>query len=112
MAVEVFDFPVLANETGEQEYVTRTAQFGDSYAQVSGEGINERKRTWSIAYAGKLEKVLEVKAFLDARKGYQSFIWKDPLGELGLYRATRVQVLPYSKDVFRLTTTFEEAFAP
>lgn len=112
MATEVFEFPVLANDTGTKEYIIRTAQYGDGYAQVSGEGINSSKRSWNISYAGKIEKVLEVAAFLDARKGYESFIWKDPTGSFGLYRSATHQILPYSKDVFRLTTMFEEAFAP
>lgn len=112
MAVTIFEFPVLANDTGSKEYLTRSAVFGDGYEQVSGDGINSSKKTWSVSYAGLIEKVKEVEAFLDERKGYQAFIWKDPLGELGLYRARAWQVLPYSGDVFRLTTTFEEAFAP
>ena len=112
MAVPVFEFPVLANDTGSKEYLTRSAVFGDGYEQVSGDGINSSKKTWSVSYAGLLENVKEVEDFLDERGGYKSFAWTDPMGRLGLYKARGTQVLPYSGNVFRLTTTFEQAFAP
>lgn len=112
MATPLFNFPVEANNTGSNEYIIRTAQFGDGYAQVSGEGINSSKESWAITFSGQIDKVQEVISFLDERKGYKSFAWRNPLGKLGLYRAARWETLPYSRDVFRLTTTFEQAFAP
>lgn len=112
MALPVFEFPVEANNSGSKSFLTRTAQYGDGYAQVSSEGINSSKRTWSITTSGMLDVVQEVADFLDERSGYKSFAWKDPTGKLGLYRSASYELLPYSKDVFRLTTTFEEAFAP
>lgn len=112
MATPVFPFPVQTNDTGAKEYVVRKAQFGDSYAQVSGEGINSSKKTWAITYSGRLEDVMKVASFFDERAGYKSFIWKDPTGQMGLYLAPKYEVLPYAKDVFRLTSSFEQAFAP
>lgn len=112
MTVPEFTFPVEANNSGDETFTVRTAQFGDSYAQVSSEGINASKKTWAITFSGLLPKVLEVRDFLKERAGYKSFAWRDPFGDLGLYRAAKYDVLPYAKDVFRLTTTFEEAFAP
>lgn len=111
-AIPVFEYPVQANDTGSKEYIIRTAQFGDAYAQVSGEGINSSKQSWAITYSGTLEKVALVAAFLDERAGYKSFAWRNPMGQLNLYRAPKYDVLPYAKDVFRLTATFEQAFAP
>ena len=110
--VPLFNFPVQANDTGSKEYLIRTAQFGDGYAQVSGEGINSSKETWAITFSGQIAKVQEVIAFLDERQGYKSFAWKNPFGQLGLYRAAKWDIIPYARDVFRLTTTFEQAFAP
>lgn len=110
--IDLFDFPVQANDTGSTEFVTRTAQFGDGYAQVSGEGINSSKQSWAITYSGNKDSVKKVKKFLDDTQGYKSFAWRNPLGELGLYRASKYEVLPYSSDVFRLTATFEQSFAP
>lgn len=112
MAITEWTFPVQANDTGKKEYLVRTAAFGDGYAQTSGEGINSHRKSWAITFSGQIEDVQEVIAFLDERKGYQSFIWKDPFGLYGLYKATSYDVLPYAKDVFRLTTMFEQAFAP
>ena len=112
MATPEFTFPVEANNSGDETFTTRTAQFGDSYAQVSGEGLSTSKRTWAITYTGQIDNVKEVRDFLRERAGYKSFAWRDPMGELGLYRSAKFELLPYTKDVFRLTTTFEEAFAP
>lgn len=112
MATPVFNFPVQANDSGSKEYVIRKAQFGDSYSQTSGDGINSSKKTWSISSAGTLEKMTEITNFLDERAGYKSFIWKDPTGQMGLYLAARYELLPYSRDIFRLTSSFEQSFAP
>lgn len=112
MALLEFKFPVLANDTGDTEFIVRRAQYGDGYAQVSGEGLQSSKDTWAVSYAGLWEDVQEVNAFIKQHEGYKSFAWRTPKGELKLFRAPRWQVLPYAKDVFRLTTTFEEAFAP
>lgn len=108
----LFTFPVQANDTGGKEYLTRSAKYGDGYEQVSGDGINSSIETWAITFSGQIEKVKEVESFLDERAGYKSFAWRNPLGRLGLYRAKRVDIIPYARDVFRLTTTFEQAFAP
>lgn len=112
MALQEFKFPVLANDTGETRFVVRKAQFGDSYMQVSGEGLQSSVDSWAVSYAGLWEDVVEVENFLKDHKGYMSFAWRTPKRELKLFRAETWQVLPYAKDVFRLTTTFEEAFAP
>lgn len=112
MATPLFSFPVQANDSGSTEYLIRTAQFGDGYAQSSGEGINSKKETWAITYSGRKEDVDKVRAFLDERAGYKSFAWKNPHGVLGLYKASKYESLPYATDVFRLTTNFEQAFAP
>lgn len=109
--IPVFDFPVQANDSGTKTYTTREAKFGDSYTQTSGDGINSSSLSWSITYSGKIEDVKKVRDFLDERMGYKSFIWKDPWGDLGLYMVKGFEVLPYAKDVFRLTTTFEQAFS-
>lgn len=108
----VFTFPVEANNTGSKEYITRTVQYGDGYTQSSGEGINSSRKTWSISFSGRKSKVDEVRAFLDEREGYKSFAWTDPNGEIGLYKAEKYDVLPYARDIFKLTTTFTQVFSP
>lgn len=110
MVVPVFNFPVQANDAGDREYLTRNAQFGDGYEQVSGEGINSSRDTWSITYSGKIDDVRLVREFLDERKGRLSFLWRNPFGELSMYRASKYNIVPYSRDVLRLTTTFTQSF--
>lgn len=111
MATPTFNFPVQANDSGTKKYTVREAKFGDSYTQKSGDGINSSTTSWSITYSGKLADVKKVKDFLDERAGYKSFIWEDPWGELGLYTVEGFEVVPYAKDVFRLTATFEQSFS-
>lgn len=112
MALVEFKFPVLANDVGDTEFIVRKAAYGDGYEQVSGEGLQSSKDVWAVSYAGLWKDVIQVDQFMKQHKGYMSFAWKTPKGELKLFRAAKWQVLPYAEDVFRLTTTFEEAFAP
>lgn len=110
MATTVFNFPVQAQDSGQQEYIVRRAQFGDGYEQSAGWGLNGKKKTWSITYSGRKSDVDEVISFLEERQGWQSFLWRDPTGSLGLYKALSFQVVPYAEDVWRLTATFEQSY--
>jgi phage-related protein len=110
--MSVFSFPVEANNTGTKEYLVRTASYGDGYQQSSGEGINSSRKTWSISFSGRKSKVDEVRSFLDERAGYKSFAWTDPNGETALYKAEKYDILPYARDVQKLTTTFTQTFSP
>lgn len=108
---ETFAWPVQHSDTGEVTYRVRTAQFGDGYSQVVGDGINNQTQSWPVSYTGTREAVLAIKAFLDRHGGYRSFRWVSPLGELGLYRAASANIQTLGGGKLKITSTFEQAFA-
>jgi phage-related protein len=79
----------------------RTAQFGDGYAQRVLDGINTKKRVWSVTFALPKASMDIISDFLDARKGTESFIWVPPYGSTGKWicaswRKAVVGALEYS----------------
>jgi phage-related protein len=86
MAIPTFTYDPITDPVGTSTYRTLTAQFGDGYSQVAGDGINNVYDTWSLSFAGASADVAPVKSFLDALQGYLPFYWTPPLGVQGLYR--------------------------
>lgn len=61
-----------------------TAQFGDSYSQRVGDGINIRMRRWSLTFAARTPTERNaILAALQAENGITAFDWTDPLGLTG-----------------------------
>lgn len=112
MTIQTFNWPTQYGDSPEIGYRTRTAQFGDGYAQAVGDGINNRVQKHPITWTGAKEEALEILAFLDEHAGYKAFLWQTPLGELGLYRCKSHTPTPIGGRLFRITCTFEQAFHP
>lgn len=116
----VFDYKIRANPSAAIKFRTNSVQFGDGYSQSVGEGINPRLQEWSFSITGTDSVVecgptgdyLAAKAFLDARKGYESFLWTPP-GESQI----RVKCADYTlskngPNVFTLSGKFTQVFYP
>ncbi|RAU39253.1 phage tail protein [Pseudomonas sp. RIT411] len=112
MAVETFTWRPLSGAQGQIDHRTRTSQFGDGYAQVVGDGPNNRSQSWPLTFKGRRETIIEIRDFLDRHAGYRSFLWTPPLGSIGFYRAKEVSISPVGGAVYTLTATFEQAFHP
>ncbi|WP_243689793.1 phage tail protein, partial [Cronobacter sakazakii] len=52
MATETFTWCPRINAGGEVTHRVRRAQFGDGYAQASGDGINARGQKWDLEFVG------------------------------------------------------------
>ncbi|WP_417393649.1 phage tail protein [Gimesia sp.] len=112
MAIERFTWSADKDATGETQYRTRTAQFGDGYKQSAGDGIHGSSQSWPLTFTKKREQALLIKQFLDAHQGYRSFAWTPPLGELSLYQAQSYTLTPLGAGWYRIAVTFEQAFHP
>ncbi|SFB18910.1 Phage-related protein [Azotobacter beijerinckii] len=112
MPIQTFNWPAQHGDSPDISYRTRTAQFGDGYAQVVGDGINNKVQSHAITWTGAKETALEIMAFLDEHAGYKAFLWRSPLGELGLYRCRKPVPTPLGGGIFRISATFEQAFHP
>jgi phage-related protein len=112
MAIETFVWCPKTEAQGTTTQRVRTSQFGDGYAQVVGDGINGKSQSWNLTFVGKEAVTREIRDFLDSHRGYKSFLWTPPLGDLGLYRAEEYQLTGNGAGVYTITVTFNEAFAP
>ena len=65
--------------SGSHKFRILKAQFGDAYSQRAADGINPLESDYSFAWT--LESVTDVatmKAFFDARGGYEAFLYTIP----------------------------------
>ncbi|EMK1731247.1 phage tail protein [Salmonella enterica] len=112
---DTFTWPVQIQEGMEGQFIhrVRTAQFGDGYKQVSGDGINPETQSWPVTLTGKHAAMLPVLTFV---RGHvtRAFIWTPPFGTPSLWRvaADSIRATPLSSQVMTVTATFEQAYAP
>lgn len=115
MTIEAFTWPIQSagQPTIKSKDNVRKAQFGDGYAQVSGDGLHPESLTFDFSFNGRTETALEIYAFLRRHKT-KSFSFKPPFGALALWRveADSLQQVVKSQNVMSITATFEQAFAP
>ncbi|WP_215846398.1 phage tail protein [Candidatus Pantoea bituminis] len=112
MAIEIFTWCPRINAAGETKFSTRKVQFGDGYAQVSGNGLNPRTQSWDLTFTGTESFISAIKTFLDSHGGVRAFQWKPPLEPTGLYRCDTYTPTALGAGLFNLTATFEQAFKP
>ncbi|KAF1071005.1 MAG: hypothetical protein GAK45_00620 [Pseudomonas citronellolis] len=112
MALEIFTWPIEANDEGEVSYRTRTSQFGDGYSQRSSDGLNNRSQSWPVSLVADKAEALVILAFIDRHKGARAFRWTPPLGEAGLYVCASCKPSNLGGSVYRISATFEQVFHP
>ncbi|UNM17266.1 phage tail protein [Pseudomonas sp. ArH3a] len=112
MAIETFAWCVNSQSSGSTSYATRSSKFADGYEQVTADGLNNVSSEWSISINGNSVKIEAVKAFLDLHAGAKSFLWTPPLGVLGMYLGSGVNVSGGGGDYYTLTAKFKQSFHP
>ncbi|NMY89829.1 phage tail protein [Pseudomonas oryzihabitans] len=112
MAVETFTWSPRLDPEGTATYRTRTSQFGDGYAQVVGDGLNNKSQSWPLTFKGGRATIVAIRDFLDRHAGYRSFLWTPPLGAVGFYKASEYRLAAHGAEIYTLTVTFEQAFHP
>lgn len=113
MATQTFTWQPSLEVVGTTKDLVRGAQFGDGYSQAVADGINNVSDTWPLTFSGSSAYIGAIKAFLDARAGYQSFYWTPPLRAQGVFRCTaRSTPQPHGADTYTYTATFTEVFNP
>ena len=112
MAIETFTWPVQIQAQQQISYAQRikSAQFGEGYEQVSGDGINPETIQVPITWTGKKSEAVAMRDFL-RRHVVKSFIFTPPFEQLGLYRVTAdsINLVPVSANVATVTATFKQA---
>lgn len=56
----------------------KMAKLGDGYTQSAPDGLNYKLYTWSLTWENLTEAEKNtIEAFLEARNGYETFLWTD-----------------------------------
>lgn len=112
MAIETFIWATQHGDAPDITYRVRTSQFGDGYKQEVGDGLNNKVDAYPVTITGQRGKTLEIMAFMDRHVGAKAFLWRTPLGELGLFTCKNPVPTPMGGGVFKFTGTFERAYHP
>ena len=110
MALKTFGWSPLNGPTGDLSRRTRTAQFGDGYEQVTGDGMNSERQSWPLTFTDPWEDVKPIIDFLREHGETRAFKWVNPLYELGLYRATQLKTTALGFGNWTVTVTFVTAY--
>lgn len=100
-------------DLGAERSVASTAKatkFDDGYEVRITTSLNVTPRKWSVSFTTALTAHKAILAFLDARKGIESFQWTDPLGDTALYKCVDWKSNQEGFGVFKVNGTFEEVF--
>lgn len=107
-----FEWCPQVGTVGDVKFTRATAQFGDGYSQTVAFGINNRAQTWPLQFTGEGSYIAQIRDFLDAHYGAQSFTWVPPLGVEGRFRAEDYTLQAHGMDVYTLSVTFQQVFGP
>ncbi|MDH0646223.1 phage tail protein [Pseudomonas sp. GD03858] len=112
MAIETFTWPPDDEATSDNTLKVRKSQFGDGYVQTAGDGLNGESDSWSLTFGGVADETQPILAFIRRHKGFKSFLWTTPNGELGLYRCETFGTQRRPGGILAVTATFERAYHP
>lgn len=97
---------------GTSTFRVRSAQFGDGYKQVVGDGINNESRTWPLTFTGAEHEIRPIRDFLRLHQGFKPFEWTPPMDIKGLFEVAEFTVRPHGAGIYSLFATFVQRFAP
>ncbi|WP_246795622.1 phage tail protein [Burkholderia perseverans] len=105
-------FPTVANTSGTTTLKTRKAQFGDGYTQSVADGLNSASSSFSLQFINDAVTIGAIMAFLRAHCGV-SFQWTPLLWTApGLFTCETFSEPVRDGDVYTITATFNQTFAP
>ena len=99
--------------TEQSEPKVNTVSFGDGYRQSIQFGLQRDPKNWVLTFSNRTDTERDnILAFLEARKGTESFDWTPPRGSAAKFICSKwsVQMPNYNKNTVR--ATFEEVFEP
>lgn len=112
MALATFGWSPQISAAGNSTFRVRSAQFGDGYTQVAGDGINTETQSWDLSFTGDFDYVSRIVSFLRLHGGVTSFIWSPPLGAPSLWRCAEFKPTALAAQKYTVTATFTQSFHP
>ena len=113
MPIETFTWDRQSGAAGKIKYRVRTVQFGDGYAQVVQDGLNNETQSWPLSFEGSMDMIQPIRDFFRRHAGYKSFYWTPP-GESAalLFRVEDVTLTSVGGGVYTLAAEFKQVFYP
>jgi phage-related protein len=91
----------------------RKAQLGDGYEQRVRFGLNTDPKEWSLVFSNRTDVERdEIRTYLNARAGVESFAWTPPGGSVGKYVCEEWQVTLSNCNNNQIRATFRQVFEP
>ena len=109
---ETFNWRPIGQPAGQATFRVLKAQFGDGYSQEVADGINNEVQSWPLQFVGTRAEVIAIRDFFRRHGGYKGFFWTPPMGEPGLYKVAAYSPVHQGGDVYLISATFEQKFAP
>lgn len=102
--METFSWRVQTTDYSEKTtFAVRQVQFGDGYAQVQPQGLNNKKREIQAAITDKKATIQQIAAFFDSHSGVKAFRFRGFVVRVGDYSLT-----PLGGDVWRISFNLKE----
>ncbi|QBR40949.1 phage tail protein [Kerstersia gyiorum] len=112
MTYEEFTWCPHIDAQATESFSVLSAQFGDGYKQAVGEGINNGSQSWQLQFVGREAEIRPIRDFLRRHKGFMPFRWAPPLDGMGLFEVTEFSVIAKGGNLYEMSATFAQRFAP
>lgn len=108
MAIKTFNWRMDVGATLDTQYRVNRTQFGDGYAQLSSQGINNKIKRWSGTKTGDFATVIKpILDFLDDHAGVMPFLWTDPHGNTRQYTCNGASTPQRKGNFWQISLNFE-----
>lgn len=84
--------------------------YGSDYEQRIPNGINSKRRVWTVEFSYPYTVHAQQTAFLEDAGGAKSFLWTDPRGVTSAYVCEEWESVQIEPGVYKLSATFKESF--
>lgn len=93
------------------DYKVVEVKFGDGYSQRALDGLNYKRRSWSIEWSNvNSTEYTTIMTALDTAAGVDYFTWTPPGQSAGRWIASSVSVNVASGDIYSISATLREVF--
>lgn len=113
MTLQTFNPPVEIDYDSSVQTTNRVlvAGLGDGYTVRAGDGLNSKKRIWSLSWnILSIADADTIETFLSDQNGYKAFYWTPPRGAIGKWTCAQWSRTAVGPAYDSLTCEFEEVF--
>lgn len=112
MSKQTFKWRVTSESVAEHNFDVRTVQFGGGYEQRQPKLMRPKLQSWDVKIIGLRHEIDDIKEFLDARGGVESFYWQPKNRERLLVTVSdKYTETPLGGKVYSLSMKFREVLA-